>query len=194
MQPTFFATAAAFRAWLSENHAIAQEVWVGFAKKGSGVPSVTYAEAVDEALCFGWIDGLKKTHDAIHFQQRFTPRRARSLWSRINVDHAQRLTRDGRMAPAGQAQIDAAKSDGRWAAAYDGGARSTVPADLQAVLDAEPEVAAFFAALNSANRYAILFRLQTATKAELRAKRLAVIVAMLRERRVFHPDAGGKKS
>ncbi len=194
MQPTFFATAAAFRTWLSENHAMAQEVWVGFAKKGSGVPSVTYAEAVDEALCFGWIDGLKKTHDATHFQQRFTPRRARSLWSRINVDHAERLTRDGRMAPAGQAQIDAAKCDGRWAAAYDGGARSTVPADLQAVLDAEPEVAAFFATLSGANRYAILFRLQTATKPELRVKRLAVVVAMLRERRVFHADARGKKS
>jgi uncharacterized protein YdeI (YjbR/CyaY-like superfamily) len=187
MNPTFFATPAELRAWLVEHHDSATELWLGIAKKGSGIPSVTYAEALDEALCFGWIDGLKKSHDDKHFKQRFTPRKARSLWSKINVAHVQRLVDAGRMMPAGQAQIDAAKRDGRWEAAYHGGAQSTVPADLQAILDAEPEVAAFFSSLDRANQYAILFRLQSATKPELRAKRLAVMAAMLREKRVFHP-------
>ena len=187
MNPTYFATPADLRAWLGQNHATATELWLGIAKKGSGIASVTYAEALDEALCFGWIDGLKKAHDATHFKQRFTPRKGKSLWSRINVSHVERLMSQGRMTPAGLAQVEAAQRDGRWDAAYHGGAASTVPGDLQAILDAEPTVAAFFAGLDRANRYAVLFRLQTATKPETRAKRLAVIADMLRERRVYHP-------
>lgn len=188
MQLSFFATPAEFRVWLSQNHATVPELWVAIAKKGTGIASMTYAEALDEALCFGWIDGLKKNHDPSHFQQRFTPRKSRSLWSRTNVQHAERLVDEGRMMPSGHAQMEAAKRDGCWVAAYDGGARSTVPGDLQAALDVEPRVAAFFASLSGANRYAILFRLQTANKPELRNKRLAVILAMLREGRVFHPS------
>ncbi len=187
MDPTYFATPAELRAWLTQHHATATELWLGIAKKGSGIASVTYAEALDEALCFGWIDGLKKAHDARHFKQRFTPRKARSLWSKINVAHVARLEAAGRMTPAGRAQVVAAQQDGRWDAAYHGGAAATVPEDLQAMLDAEPVVAAFFAGLDRANRYAILFRLQTATNATTRAKRLAVIVGMLRDGRVYHP-------
>ncbi len=187
MDPTYFATPAELRAWLTQHHATATELWLGIAKKGSGIASVTYAEALDEALCFGWIDGLKKAHDARHFKQRFTPRKARSLWSKINVAHVARMEAAGRMTPAGRAQVVAAQQDGRWDAAYHGGAAATVPEDLQAMLDAEPGVAAFFAGLDRANRYAMLFRLQTATNATTRAKRLAVIVGMLRDGRVYHP-------
>lgn len=192
MTPVYFASSAELRAWLEQHHATATELWIGIAKKGSGVASVTYADALDEALCFGWIDGLKKAHDALFFKQRFTPRKARSLWSKINVGHVERLTRDGRMTAAGLAQVEAAQRDGRWEAAYHGGAASSVPEDLQAVLDADPEVAAFFEGLDRANRYAILFRLQTAPSAPTRAKRLAVIATMLREKRVYHPTLAAK--
>lgn len=192
MEPSFFATPAELHAWFVEHHTSATELWLGIAKKGSGRPSVTYAEALDEALCFGWIDGLKKSHDDTSFKQRFTPRKARSMWSQINVGHVARLVAEGRMTPAGQAQVDAAQRDGRWEAAYQGGAQSTVPADLQAILDAEPALATFFGGLDRANRYAVLYRLQTAGKPETRAKRLATIAAMLRERRVYHPTPQGK--
>ncbi len=194
MNPSLFATPADFRTWLTQHHATATELWLGIAKKGSGIPSITYAEALDEALCFGWIDGLKKSHDALQFKLRFTPRKPKGLWSKINVAHVERLIGEGRMMPAGLAQVDAAKRDGRWDAAYHGGATSTVPADLQAVLDAEPKIAAFFADLDRANRYAMLFRLQTAMKPETRAKRLAVIVQMLREGRGYHATRTDKQS
>src|ERR1700733_13682030 len=158
--PTLFKDARAFEAWLKKNHARSDGLWLQIAKKGADAPSVTYPEAVEIALCWGWIDGQKKSLDEQHFLQRFTPRRARSIWSKINVDKAAALVEARRMQPAGQAQIDAAKADGRWAKAYDGARTSAVPDDLQAALDAAPKAKAFFATLSATNRYAVLWRVQ----------------------------------
>ena len=156
------------------------------AKRGANEPSVTYPEAVEVALCWGWIDGQKKSLDDQHYLQRFTPRRARSVWSKINVEKVQALIEAGRMQPAGQAQIDAAKADGRWERAYDGARTSTVPEDLQAALEAEPAAKALFATINASNRYAILWRIQTAAKAETRARRIEQLVAMLARGETIH--------
>ena len=184
--PRLFRNAKAFETWLKKNHATSDGLWLRIARKGAGQPSVTYAEAVEIALCWGWIDGQKKGLDDQHFLQRFTPRRARSIWSKINVDKVAALTEAGRMQPAGQAQVDAAKADGRWAKAYDGARTSTVPDDLLAALDADPKAKAFFATINASNRYAILWRVQTALKPETRAKRIAQLVAMLARGEVVH--------
>ena len=181
-----FASAAEWEAWLEASHASADGVWLKLAKKGSGIPSVTYAEALDAALCFGWIDGQKRSFDERWWLQRFTPRRPRSVWSQRNREHVERLTAEGRMRPAGQREVDAAKADGRWDAAYASPSTATVPADLQAALDADPAAAAFFATLNSANRYAILWRIETAKRPETRARRIATFVEMLREGRELH--------
>lgn len=162
--PTLFKSAKAFEAWLKKHHATSDGLWLKIAKRGSDEPSVTYPEAVEIALCWGWIDGQKKGLDDQHFLQRFTPRRARSIWSKTNVDKAEALIEAGRMQAAGQAQIEAAKADGRWARAYDGARTSRVPEDLLAALEAEPKAKAFFATLNAANRYAVLWRIQTAVK------------------------------
>ena len=140
--PTLFKNAKAFEAWLKKHHATSDGLWLQIAKKGADQPSVTYPEAVEIALCWGWIDGQKKGLDEQHFLQRFTPRRARSIWSKINVDKVAALIEAGRMQPPGQAQIDAAKADGRWAQAYDGARTSTVPDDLVAALDANPQAKA----------------------------------------------------
>lgn len=181
-----FATPRAFEQWLSRNHAKAQGIRIQLAKKASGIRSINYAQALEIALCYGWIDGQSKSIDSDWYWQRFTPRRARSMWSKRNRDIVARLTQEGRMQPAGQAEIDRAKADGRWDAAYDSPANATVPPDLAAALRKAPKAKKFFDALDSRNRYAILHRLATAKKPETRAKRLATFVEMLREGRTLH--------
>jgi uncharacterized protein YdeI (YjbR/CyaY-like superfamily) len=184
--PTLFKSARAFETWLKKHHATSDGLWLQIAKKGAAEPSVTYAEAVEIALCWGWIDGQKKGLDDQHFLQRFTPRRARSIWSKINIGKVATLIEAGRMQAAGQAQIDAAKADGRWDKAYDGARTSSVPDDLQAALDATPKAKQFFATINATNRYAVLWRVQTAVKPETRAKRIAQLVDMLARGEVVH--------
>ena len=184
--PTLFKNARAFETWLKKHHARSDGLWLQIAKKGAAEPSVTYLEAVEIALCWGWIDGQKKGLDDQHFLQRFTPRRARSIWSKINVDKVAALIEAGRMQPAGQAQIDAAKADGRWDQAYDSARTSAMPDDLQAALAATPAAEAFFATVNASNRYAVLWRVQTAVKPETRAKRIAQLVEMLARGEVVH--------
>ena len=175
-----FATAADFEAWLAEHHATEDELWIEYPRKGTGVPSVTHSDAIDVALCFGWIDGLRRTSDEPGFYtQRFTPRRARSKWSQVNVARVEALVAAGRMRPAGLAEVERAKADGRWAAAYPPASKITVPDDLRTALDASPVAAERFEALDRQNRYAILYRLHDARRPETRAKRLAQFVAML---------------
>jgi uncharacterized protein YdeI (YjbR/CyaY-like superfamily) len=182
-----FASVASFDAWLSRNHATAEGVRIQIAKKSSGIRSISYAEALDVALCYGWIDGQSKSIDDQWYWQRFTPRRSRSLWSKRNRDIVARLIAEGRMRPAGQAEIDRAKADGRWDAAYDSPANAQVPADLAAALEKSKKARTFFESLDSQNRYAILHRLMTANKPETRARRLATFVQMLREGRRLYP-------
>lgn len=182
----FFETAAQWKKWLATHHATSAGVRLRLAKKDSSERSVSYAEAVEEALCQGWIDGRKKADDDSFWLQRFTPRSARSVWSKINRDKAMTLVKEKRMRPAGKAQIDRAKKDGRWEAAYDGARTSAIPPDLKAALDADRHAAAFFETLDAANRYAILWRLQTAKKAETRERRLAQFVAMLARHEKIH--------
>jgi uncharacterized protein YdeI (YjbR/CyaY-like superfamily) len=185
-EPLRFASQRAFEAWLRKHHASSDGVWLLMAKAGAGQATVTYAQAVEAALCYGWIDGQKKALDGQHWLQRFTPRRERSLWSKINRAKAQALVEAGRMQPSGLAQIERAKADGRWDAAYDGAQAATVPHDLQAALDAQPKARKFFAALDSANRYAVLWRVQTAKKPETRARRIDTLVAMLARGEKIH--------
>ncbi len=182
-----FASARDFEAWLAENHATARGLWVKFAKKASGVPTVVYAEALDAALCHGWIDGQAASLDEVYYLQRFTPRRPRSLWSKINREKVAALTAAGRMRPAGQREVDAAKRDGRWDAAYDSPKNATVPDDLQRALDADAAAKTFFASLNGTNRYAILHRVHNAKKPETRARRIAQFVEMLAAGKKLYP-------
>jgi uncharacterized protein YdeI (YjbR/CyaY-like superfamily) len=182
-----FASDAEWEAWLDDHHADAAGVWVKIAKKGAGIDSVRYPEVLETALCYGWIDGRRERLDEQWFLQRFSPRTARSKWSKINREKAERLIAEGRMRPGGLAETEAARADGRWAAAYAGQATMTVPGDLQRELDARPEAKAFFAGLNSQNRYAILYRLQDAKRPETRARRLAKFVAMLEAGERLHP-------
>lgn len=191
---TSFKSARAFETWLKKNHATSDGLWLMIARRGAGQAGVTYPEAVEIALCWGWIDGQKKGLDDQHFLQRFTPRRARSIWSKINVDKVAALIEAGRMQAPGHAQIESAKADGRWAQAYDGARTSAVPEDLRAALEAEPQAKAFFATLDAANRYAVLWRIQTAVKAETRARRIAQLVAMLARRETIHPSKPGARS
>jgi uncharacterized protein YdeI (YjbR/CyaY-like superfamily) len=182
-----FADAAAFRKWLEAQHAKAPGLWIKFAKKGSGMASITHAEAVDAALRWGWIDGQGKSHDAQYWLTKFTPRRARSVWSKINRERALALIASGEMQPAGLAEVERAKTDGRWDAAYDSPKNAAVPEDLARALAQKPRAAKFFATLDSANRYAILWRLQTAKRPETRAKRITDFVAMLARGEKLHP-------
>ena len=184
--PTLFKNAKAFETWLKKHHAASDGLWLQIAKKGADEPSVTYLEAIEIALCWGWIDGQKKGLDDQHFLQRFTPRRAKSIWSKINVAKVATLIEAGRMQPAGQAQIDAAKADGRWEGAYDGARSATMPDDLQAALDANIQAKTFFATVNASNRYAVLWRVQTAVKPETRARRIAQLVEMLARGEAVH--------
>ena len=173
--------------WLSKNHAKSTGVWLQIAKKTGKVKTVTYAEAVEVALCYGWIDGQGKGLDESAWLQKFTPRGPRSIWSKINRTKALELIKSGRMQPAGLAAIERAKQSGQWDAAYDSHRTATVPEDLQAALDQNPKAKAFFATLDSANRYAILLRVQTAKKAETRARRIAQFVNMLANHEKLHP-------
>jgi uncharacterized protein YdeI (YjbR/CyaY-like superfamily) len=182
-----FASPEAWEKWLRANHADSDGVWIKMAKKDAGVESVRYPEVLDTALCFGWIDGRREAFDTRYFLQRFTPRRARSRWSRINREKAERLIAEDRMHPAGHAEVERARTDGRWDAAYDGQRTIAVPDDLRRELDARPEARAFFEQLSSQNRYAILYRLHDAKRPETRARRLAKFVAMLEAGETIHP-------
>ena len=176
----------AWEAWLERNHASSDGVWLQFAKKRAPVSSVTHALALEHALCFGWIDGQVKPLDEHFFLQRFTPRRKQSRWSEINRSSAERLIAENRMRPAGTAQVEAARADGRWARAYASVSKATVPDDLQQALDANPEAKAFFETLRGSNRYAILYRVNDAKRSETRAGRIAQYVQMCAEHRTLH--------
>ena len=184
--PTAFKSAKAFETWLKQHHATSPGLWLKIAKRGADEASVTYLEAVEIALCWGWIDSQKKGLDEQFFLQRFTPRRARSVWSKVNVDKVAALSKGGRMQAPGFTQVEAAKADGRWARAYDGARTSVVPEDLIAALDAAPGAKAFFSTINAANRYAVLWRIQTAVKTETRARRIAQLVEMLARGETVH--------
>ena len=173
-----FESAEAFDRWLRENHDSSDGIWLKFAKKKSGIATVVYAEALDSALCYGWIDGQTKSVDEYWYLQRFTPRRARSVWSKRNTEKVAKLIEEGRMQPAGLAEVERAKADGRWDTAYAGPRTATVPPDLQRELDARG-LAEFYAGMSSANRYAVIWNLETAKKAETRARRLAKYIAMM---------------
>jgi uncharacterized protein YdeI (YjbR/CyaY-like superfamily) len=174
--------------WLELNHAESEGLWVSIAKRGSGIESVRYPEVLDQAICFGWIDGRRERLDEERFLQRFTPRRSRSRWSRINRDKAEGLIESGLMQPAGLGEVERARADGRWERAYEPQRGAAIPEDLQRELDASPGAAAFFAKLSSQNRYSILYRLQEARRAETRARRLAGFVAMLEAGETHHPQ------
>lgn len=173
--------------WLKKNHAESAGIWMRIAKKGAEISSVTYPDALDVALCYGWIDGQKKSYDDASFLQKFTPRRKKSIWSKINREKVEALIKSGRMQPPGLAAVESAKSDGRWEAAYDSHRSMTVPDDFEAALAKNKKASAFFATLNSANRYAILFRIQTAKKEETRQRRIAQFVEMLERNEKLHP-------
>ncbi|RKH42732.1 YdeI/OmpD-associated family protein [Corallococcus sicarius] len=181
-----FASEQAWEKWLDTHHVDAPGVWLKLAKLDSGIPSVTYAQALDVALCYGWIDGQKDAFDDAYWLQRFTPRGARSKWSKINCGKVDALIAAGRMKPTGLLQVEAARADGRWEAAYAGAKDIVVPEDLLRALDANPKAKAFFATLKSANRYAILYRLHEAKKPETRARRLEKFVAMLEAGETLH--------
>ena len=182
-----FASQQSFSDWLAENHDKSDGLWLKLAKKGTNVPSITYDEAVEVSLRYGWIDSQKKGFDKSFWLQRFTPRRAKSIWSRVNREKAEQLIASGQMQPAGLAAVELAQQNGRWEAAYYSQGTITVPDDLQAELDKNSKAKAFFDALDSANRYAILFRLQTSKKAETRARRLRQFVEMLARGEKLHP-------
>jgi uncharacterized protein YdeI (YjbR/CyaY-like superfamily) len=181
--------ATAWRAWLAEHHADPAGVWLVLAKKGTEKPTrLTYDEALDEALCHGWIDGQARRRDEATYRQRFTPRRRRSAWSKRNTGIVERLRAEGRMHPAGHAEVERAKADGRWDAAYAGPASIEVPPDLAEALAAEPRAQAMFETLNSQNRYAVLYRITTAKRADTRARRIEQFVAMLVRGETIHPQ------
>lgn len=181
-----FVAPGEFGKWLAKNHAKSAGVWLRFFKKGSGKKGITYAEALDEALCYGWIDSLVNKYDADSYIQKFSPRKAKSVWSKRNREHIARLIKSKKMKPAGLAQVKAAKSDGRWEMAYDGPAAMKIPDDFLAELKKDKKAKAFFDSLNRANLYAIGWRLQTAKKPETRAKRMAAILAQLKVGKKFH--------
>jgi uncharacterized protein YdeI (YjbR/CyaY-like superfamily) len=182
-----FATSADFERWLAKHHDKAPVVWIKYAKKGSGEPSLTWTEAVDVALCYGWIDGQSKSLDERYYIQRFTPRGAASKWSKINRDRVARLIKDGRMRPAGLAEVDRAKADGRWDAAYDSPKTAAVPDDLARALQQNPTAKAAFAKLDATNRYAILHRLQTTKQPLTRARKIKTFVTMLEASKTLYP-------
>lgn len=176
-----------WESWLRERHTESNGLWLKIAKNGTGDASVTYAEALDVALCYGWIDGQKGAFDEHWWLQRFTPRRARSRWSKVNTTHVERLIAAGRMQPAGLLEVERAKADGRWDTAYEAQSSATVPDDLQAALDENEAARGFFATLNSANRYAIIYRVQDAKRPETRARRIRTFVEMLGDGKTLYP-------
>jgi uncharacterized protein YdeI (YjbR/CyaY-like superfamily) len=192
LESLLFASQAAFAQWLAAEHTTNSGVWLRHAKKGAPEPSVSYQEALEVALCFGWIDGQKRSYDAHHYLQRWTPRRARSLWSKVNRDKVLRYIEEGKMQPAGLLEIERARTDGRWAAAYDPASTAVAPDDLVTAFARHPGAAEFFAGLNGQNRYAVLFRLQTVKKAETRARKVEEYAAMLGRGEMLHPLMGKK--
>ena len=187
LEAVTFATQADWESWLERNGSKATGVWLRLAKKGAADRTVSYAEAVESALCHGWIDSQKQVESEHYWRQRFTPRSPRSIWSGINKQKVEALIAAGRMRPAGMREIELAKQDGRWDAAYASATASTIPDDLQQALDANRKAKAFFASLDSRNRYAILFRIQNVKKAETRARKIAQFVAMLANGEKIHP-------
>ncbi|MNR94401.1 hypothetical protein D3C72_254760 [compost metagenome] len=181
-----FESQAAFRDWLDQNHADAGPFWLRIYKKGSNTPTVTYAEALDEALCYGWIDSTKQTYDAGSFLQRFSARKPRSVWSQVNRDHVARLIEAGKMQPPGLRMIEEAQRNGQWEKAYAPSSQMTVPEDLQALLEAEPDAREFFEGLTKTNRYALLYRIQNVKKAETRLKRLDWAMDLLRRKETIY--------
>jgi uncharacterized protein YdeI (YjbR/CyaY-like superfamily) len=182
-----FASRDVWGAWLEENHATSDGLWLKFARKGSGIETVSFAEALDVALCYGWIDSQAGAFDERYWLQRFTPRRPRSKWSKRNRARATKLIEEGRMKPAGLREVERARADGRWEAAYDAQSTATVPEDFRRELEKNEEAREFFATLNSANRYAILHRIQDARRPETRARRIEKYVAMLRDQKKLYP-------
>jgi uncharacterized protein YdeI (YjbR/CyaY-like superfamily) len=186
-----FRTEAAFQSWLRKNHARETEVWLRIYKKNSGVQSITPAEALDVVLCWGWIDGIRKSFDEASFLQRYTPRRAKSIWSQINRDHVARLTAAGRMTPQGQKQVDAAKADGRWDAAYApmrSASKDSIPDDLRSAIEASPGARKTFRTLGRQNLFALTFRTNNMKTAAGRAKKIAALVAMLERGETIFPE------
>lgn len=186
MKTLSFKSSAEFRRWLEENHASTDGIWLRIFKKDSGESSITYAEALDECLCFGWIDGQKRSHDERSWLQRITPRRAESAWSKTNTQHAERLIKSGQMTRAGLAAVEAAKADGRWQAAYASPRQAAPPDDFLKALGKDKKAQAFFETLNKANVFSIVYRLQTAKKPETRERRMKAILAMLARGEKFH--------
>lgn len=184
-----FEDAGSFHRWLAEHHDRQDEVWIRIYKVGSGVPSITPKEAIDVALCWGWIDAIRKSLDEKSFLQRYTRRRKKSIWSQINVANAERLIAEGRMTEHGLREVEAARADGRWQRAYAGSKTMTIPDDLQAAIDAVPRARATFAKLSAQNRYALAFRLHQIKTEAGRKKRIASFVAMLERGETFHPQA-----
>jgi uncharacterized protein YdeI (YjbR/CyaY-like superfamily) len=172
---------------LKEHHIDTKGIWLKLAKKAARTPSVSYAEALDSALCYGWIDGKKSSFDDKYWLQKFTPRGAKSIWSKVNCDKATALIADGRMQPAGLRQVELAKSDGRWEAAYESQSKITIPDDFQSELDKNQRAKEFFSTLDSGNRYAVLFRIQTAKKPETRSARIQKFIEMLSQHQKLHP-------
>ncbi|HEY8079559.1 MAG TPA: YdeI/OmpD-associated family protein [Labilithrix sp.] len=191
-----FKTEAAFEAWMLAHHARESEIWVRIYKKSAGKPTVTLAQALDVVLCWGWIDGIRKAYDDESFLQRYTPRRSKSIWSQINRDHVARLIAAGRMQPAGQAQIDAAKADGRWDAAYApmrAATAESLPADLRAAIEANPRARKTFGTLGRTNLFSLAFRVNNMKTPEGRAKKIASLVEMLARGETIHPERGRSK-
>ncbi|HEV2506855.1 MAG TPA: YdeI/OmpD-associated family protein [Mesorhizobium sp.] len=184
-----FPDADSFYRWLAQNHSGETEIWIKIHKVGSGLPSITPLEAIDVVLCWGWIDAIRKGLDRTSYLQRYTPRGRKSIWSQINVDNVARLIGEGRMTEHGLRQVDAAKSDGRWANAYSGSRNLTVPEDLQAAIDAEPLARETFAKLSSQNRFALVFRIHNLKTEAGRRKRIAEFVAMLMRGETIHPQS-----
>ena len=182
-----FAAQQDWEAWLKEHHADAAGVWLKLAKKGTGTPSVSYSEALDGALCYGWIDGQKASCDEQYWLQKFTPRGPKSMWSKVNCDKATALLASDRMQPAGRRQMELAKVDGRWEAAYESQSKITIPDDFQRELDNNQKAKEFFKTLNSVNRYAILLRIQTAKKPETRSARISKFIEMLSKNQKLYP-------
>ncbi len=188
-----FRNQAAFEAWLAKNHARETEVWVKIHKKGSDLPTVSAAEAIDVALCWGWIDGQRKSFDEKSFLQRYTPRTKKSMWSQVNRDHVARLTAEGRMTPAGQRQVDAARADGRWDAAYAPMRSASLPEDLRAAIDANPKARKTFETLGKANLFSLTFRTNNMKTPAGREKKIATLVAMLARGEMIVPQAASRK-
>lgn len=187
VNPIYFASPDEWQEWLTANHASTRELWVGFHKKKTGRPTITWAEAVEQALCFGWIDGIRKPIDQERYAIRFTPRRRGSGWSKINAQAAERLIGEGRMHAAGAKEVDEAKADGRWQAAYDSPAAISMPSDLREALDANPAARVFYGTLDKRNVYSIHYRVTTAKKPETRARRIREFIEALARGEKPHP-------